>query len=142
MKSSAIGLILLKLFTMKKLLLTSLILISTFVMANAQNTNEHKVLRHVVMFGWKEGTDSAYIKKVVDAFRELPTKIPSIKAFEWGTNNSPEGLNQGLTHCFFLTFTSEADRNAYLVDPAHKAFVSLLKPAPEKVTVLDYWVQQ
>ncbi len=127
---------------MKKLLFTSLILFSTFVMANAQNNNQHQVLRHVVMFGWKEGTDSAYIKKIVDAFKELPGKIPLIKGFEWGTNNSPEGLNQGLTHCFFVTFNSEADRNTYLVDPAHKAFVSLLKPAPEKITVLDYWVQQ
>ncbi|HNP24347.1 MAG TPA: Dabb family protein [Panacibacter sp.] len=127
---------------MKKILLTLLILFSIFIMANAQNNNQQQVLRHVVMFGWKEGTDSAYIGKIVEAFKALPGKIPLIKAFEWGTNNSPEGLNQGLKYCFFVTFTSEADRDAYLVDPAHKAFVALLKPAPEKVTVLDYWAQQ
>ena len=53
-------------------------------MANAQNNNQQQVLRHVVMFGWKEGTDSAYIGKIVEAFKALPGKIPLIKAFEWG----------------------------------------------------------
>lgn len=94
------------------------------------------------MFGWKDGTDTASINKIVAAFRELPSKISEIKSFELGTNNSPEGLNNGLTHCFMATFSSEADRDAYLVHPAHKAFVGLLKPAPDKVTVLDYWVKQ
>ena len=51
------------------------------------------------------------------------------------------GLNQGLTHCFFLTFRSQADRDVYLPHPAHKAFGALLKGHVEKVTVLDYWAQ-
>jgi hypothetical protein len=92
------------------------------------------------MFGWKPGTDQAHIDKVVQAFGTLQSKIPLIKDFEWGVNNSPEKLNQGLTHCFFVTFKSEADRDAYLIHPDHQAFVSLLNPAPDKITVLDYWV--
>ena len=36
-------------------------------------------------------------------------KIDLIKGYEWGTDCSPEGLQQGLTHCFFLTFHSDAD---------------------------------
>ncbi|WP_196827547.1 Dabb family protein [Flavobacterium sp. CG_9.1] len=59
--------------------------------------------------------------------------------YEWGVNNSPENLNNGLTHCFTLTFNSEADRDAYLIHPDHKALVALLNPAPDKVTVVDYW---
>ena len=107
----------------------------------AQQKDKQKLLRHVVLFGWKEGTDSTEIQKIIEAFKKLPSQISQIKTFEWGTNNSPENLNQGLTHCFFVTFASEKDRDAYLVHPAHKAFVDLLKPAPDKVTVLDYWVQ-
>lgn len=110
-------------------------------MTIAQDKSGQRALRHVVMFGWKAGTDSVAIHKIIAAFKELPSKISEIKAFEWGTNNSPEGLNNSLTHCFQLTFHSEADRDKYLVHPAHKAFVSLLKPAPDKVTVLDYWAQ-
>jgi hypothetical protein len=127
---------------MKKIWILALIVISTYTMSIAQQNNPPHVLRHVVMFGWKEGTDTMYINKVIEAFRELPSKIRLVKSFEWGINNSPEKLNQGLSYCFFLTFSSEADRNAYLIDPAHKAFVAMLKPAPEKVTVLDYWTNQ
>ena len=102
---------------------------------------QQKVLRHVVMFGWKNGTNAADINKVIDAFTQLPSKITLIQSFEWGTNNSPENLNQGLTHCFFITFNSEQDRDDYLVHPAHKAFVVLDKPGLEKITVLDYQPQ-
>ena len=35
------------------------------------------------------------IEKVENAFRDLPNHIPEIKDFEWGTNNSPEELEQG-----------------------------------------------
>jgi hypothetical protein len=125
---------------MKKLLLFTLML-GSLTMVHAQQKTQH-MLRHVVMFGWKEGTDKATIDKVVEAFKALPSKIDLIKGFEWGTNNSPEKLNQGLTHCFFLSFTSEKDRDAYLIHPAHKAFVASLVPAPDKVTVVDYWVEK
>ncbi|MEM6364091.1 MAG: Dabb family protein [Planctomycetota bacterium] len=103
---------------------------------------EQKLLRHVVMFGFKESSSEADVQVVVDAFRKLPEQIPEIAAFEYGTNNSPEGLNDGLTHCFFVSFKSEADRAAYLPHPAHKAFVEVLKPHLEKVVVIDYWAAQ
>lgn len=96
-------------------------------------------LRHVVLFKFKEGTSQEDIKKVEDAFSALPLKIPEIKGYEWGTNNSPEGLDKGFTHCFFLTFDSEEDRAIYLPHPDHKAFGAVLGPHLEDVLVLDYW---
>ena len=126
---------------MKKVLLITFITIAIHSMTSAQQNAPQSLLKHVVMFGWKEGTDPAYIDKIVAAFKDLKTKISLIKSFEWGTNSSPEGLNNGLTHCFVATFSSDADRDAYLVHPAHKAFVGLLKPVPDKITVLDYWVK-
>ena len=98
-----------------------------------------KVLRHMVLFKFKDNTSAADIKSVEDAFRLLPGKINLIKGFEWGTNNSPEKLNEGLTHCFFLTFFSEKDRDDYLVHPAHKAFGALVTPFLDKVVVTDFW---
>ncbi|MFV8325659.1 Dabb family protein [Flavobacterium sp. ZS1P14] len=127
---------------MKKLLLLTLILITMYGAVNAQQEKKQQVLRHVVMFGWKEGTDAAYVTKIVTALGNLQYKIPTIKAFEWGTNNSPENLNNGLTHCFVLTFSSESDRDAYLIHPDHKAFVALLNPVPDKITVFDYWASK
>ncbi|RDI56611.1 Dabb family protein [Flavobacterium glaciei] len=126
---------------MKKLLLLTFILISSYTV-NAQQNKQKQLLRHVVMFGWKPVTDAAAIDKVVTAFGSLEHKIKLIKAYEWGINNSPENLNNGLTHCFVLTFKSEADRDAYLIHPDHKAFVAVLSPAPDKVTVVDYWTNK
>ncbi|WP_404309120.1 Dabb family protein [Neorhodopirellula lusitana] len=98
-----------------------------------------RVLRHVVMFGFKESSSAEEVQKVVDAFAALPSKIDAIADLEFGVNNSPEGLNDGLTHCFLVSFASEADRETYLPHPAHKAFVEVLKPHLEKVVVIDYW---
>ncbi|MRI02002.1 Dabb family protein [Kriegella sp. EG-1] len=100
---------------------------------------QDSVLRHVVLFKFKDGTSPENIKKVVDAFSALPSKIPQIVGYEWGVNNSPEGLNKGLTHGFLLTFNSEADRDIYLPHPDHKAFGEILGPHLDDVTVLDYW---
>ncbi|MCA9181727.1 MAG: Dabb family protein, partial [Planctomycetales bacterium] len=47
--------------------------------------------------------------------------------------------SDGFTHCFLLTFKSEADRDSYLPHPAHRAFGAALKPHLEKVLVVDYW---
>lgn len=104
-------------------------------------TMPDSVLRHVVLFGFKETSSPEDVQKVVDAFKALPSQISEIKGFEWGTNSSPEGLNQGLTHAFTLTFHSDADRDAYLPHPAHKEFGSILGPHLAKVTVLDYWTK-
>ena len=101
-----------------------------------------KVLRHVVLFKFKETSSAEDVKKVEDAFRALPSKIKEVKSFEWGKNNSPEGINEGLTHCFLVTFATEKDREAYLPHPAHKAFVEVLKPHLDKVVVVDYWAEK
>ncbi|WP_289644459.1 Dabb family protein [Maribacter aestuarii] len=99
------------------------------------------VLRHVVLFKFKDGTAKEDIKKVEDAFSALPAKIPEIMGYEWGTNNSPEGLDKGFTHSFFLTFKSEEDRAIYLPHPDHKAFGAVLTPYLDDVLVIDYWTR-
>ncbi|WP_162416142.1 Dabb family protein [Cyclobacterium roseum] len=102
---------------------------------------EKALLRHVVLLSFKEDSSPEDIKKVEDAFIALQDKIPQIRDFEWGTNNSPEGLNKGLTHCFLVTFESEEDREIYLPHPDHQAFVEVLSPHMEDVTVIDYWAK-
>jgi hypothetical protein len=127
---------------MKQLLiLIALVGISFSTMAQKTKAPE-KVLRHVVLFKFKDTSTPEDVNKVIAAFKELPSKIKEIKGFEWGTNNSPEKHSQGLTHCFFLTFHSEADRDAYLPHPAHKAFGGIVGPHLDKVTVVDYWTEK
>lgn len=102
---------------------------------------QDSVLRHVVLFKFKDSTTKADVKKIEDAFSALPGKIPQIKGYEWGTNNSPEGLEKGFTHSFFLTFASEEDRAVYLPHPDHKAFGEVLGPHLDDVLVIDYWTK-
>lgn len=116
-----------------------------------KNTENHGVpenisagdslLRHVVLFKFKEGTSPEAREGIEKAFAALPGKIPQIHSYEWGLNNSPEGLNKGFTHCFFLTFRSEKDRAIYLPHPDHKAFGAMLGPHLEDVLVIDYWTK-
>lgn len=98
-----------------------------------------RVLRHVVLFAFKETAPPADIQAVEHAFSALPPKIAEIKGFEWGTDVSVEHLADGYTHCFLVTFASASDRDTYLVHPAHQAFVARLQPHLAKALVLDYW---
>lgn len=101
-----------------------------------------RLLRHVVLFKFKDDTSPEQVQQIEAAFRALPGKINAIHTFEWGTDVSVEGKADGFTHCFFVTFRSEADRDAYLPHPAHREFGSVLRPHLDKVLVLDYWTQE
>ena len=105
----------------------------------AADKKKAKQLRHFVCFKYKAEASKAKIAGVEEAFAALENKITEIKAFEKGTNNSPEGLNKGFKHCYLITFGSEKDRDAYLVHPAHKEFVKVVGPVVEDVFVVDYW---
>src|SRR6185503_203856 len=87
-----------------------------------------KVLRHVVLFAFKESASRQQIGEIEAAFGALPGQIEAIHAFEWGLDVSVENLSQGYSHCFMVTFLSAADRDSYLPHPAHQAFVALLQP--------------
>ncbi len=102
---------------------------------------ETKMLRHVVLFKFKDDATPEQVKQVESAFRKRPSENKEIKSLEWGTNNSTENLNQALSHCLFVSFSSEKDRDAYLPHPAHKAFGDIVKPYIDKVVVVDYWVK-
>lgn len=103
--------------------------------------SSNSVLRHVVLFSFKDDASYDAVDQVVADFAQLPGQIPDIVSYEWGTNVSPEGLNDGFTHCFTLTFASNEDRDAYIVHPAHEAFVKTLGASLARSLVLDYWTR-
>lgn len=103
-------------------------------------TIKERLLRHVVLFKFKKESKEEDINQINEAFNALPAAIPEIKDFEWGLNHSPENFHQDFTHCYLLTFESEADRDSiYAPHPAHQAFVESLGPHVEGVFVVDYW---
>jgi uncharacterized protein YebE (UPF0316 family) len=98
-------------------------------------------LQHVVCFKFKTTATAQDIRQVEEAFQALKQKIPQVVTLEWGTNVSKEKRDKGFTHCFLLSFKSEADRDAYIEHPAHKAFGKLVGPVLDDVFVLDFWAK-
>ena len=101
---------------------------------------ESKPVRHIVVFKYKPTATPAQIAELTEAFKALKGKIPGIKGFEHGVNNSPENLNKGFTHIYLLTFENGAARDTYLPHPAHKEFGALLGKLNilEEPFVVDY----
>jgi hypothetical protein len=94
--------------------------------------------RHVVLLKFKDVATPEQVQALEKGFCELATKIDTITGFEWGPNVSGEGLSDGFTHCFFVTFATKAGLEAYLPHAAHLAFVDTLKPLLDKVCVVDF----
>jgi len=95
-------------------------------------------VRHVVHFKFKKDAEPAAVQKVVDEFAKLKAKISAIESLEGGKDISPEKLSKGFTHCWIVSFKSEADRDVYLTHTDHVAFVNVLKPVLEEALVVDF----
>lgn len=129
-------------FVLLGIALASATIALTTMAADSASGKKGGKLRHVVAFKFKETATPDDIKKVETAFRDLKKKIKEIQDYEWGINNSPEGLNKDCTHGFILTFKNEKDRQTYLDHPDHKEFGKLVGPLLGDVFVIDFFVQE
>jgi lysophospholipase L1-like esterase len=100
-----------------------------------------KLLRHVVLFKFKDEVSDDAVQEVVDAFAALPDKIDTIVDYEAGTDVSVENKADGFTHGFVVSFRNEQGRDTYLPHPAHQEFVKLVGPRLDKVLVFDYYAK-
>ena len=97
------------------------------------------LLRHVVLFSFKEGAPVDAIVKAFDMFAASIAEL--LVSYERGVQSSPENLGKGLTHAFTLTFPSAEQRDAYLPHPKHLKFAEeFVKPHVADVCVFDYEV--
>jgi hypothetical protein len=110
-----------------------------FVAERMLEAVEGKILRHVVLFKFKDDSTPEQVQEVVTAFGALPSKIDTIEDYEWGTDVGVENLAAGFTHCFVVSFRNAAGRDIYLPHPAHEDFKKLVGPRLDKVLVVDYW---
>ncbi|SPJ79148.1 uncharacterized protein FTOL_07539 [Fusarium torulosum] len=103
-------------------------------------------ITHTVLFQFKEDVSNDAIKEICDHFISLKTQCvhptsnkPYIQSLQGGKDNSPEGMQNGLTHGFVSTFNSAEDRDYYVkTDPAHQAFIAKVKDLLEKAVVVDF----
>jgi hypothetical protein len=101
---------------------------------------ENNAVRHVLLIKFSPNFTPEKLDEVLQAFRTLFQKIEGYQSFEYGVNNSPEGLNKGLTHVFNVTFRDVQSRDAYLTHPEHVQFGSWFGGLGviEDIVVVDY----
>jgi hypothetical protein len=95
-------------------------------------------VKHVVLCDFVDDLPAAELASVIADFAALADTVDSVQHLEHGENVSPEGLDDGFTHCFIVTFADAAARDAYLVDPVHLAFVERFKPTLKRILVVDF----
>jgi hypothetical protein len=101
---------------------------------------------HIVLFQFKSNLPAAEVEAACSRFLALketcihPThKGNYILSLKGGKDNSPEGLQNGMTHGFVVDFASVEDRDYYVTkDPTHMAFVKSIEDLVEKATVVDF----
>ncbi|MEB3166559.1 MAG: Dabb family protein [Cyanobacteriota bacterium] len=89
------------------------------------------MVQHVVLFRFRSDLKPGSVEAVFDQLRGFQQSIPGLIAFQGGVYNSPEGLAQGFTHGFTMTFADAGARDAYLPHPQHQAVVETLLPMLE-----------
>ncbi|KAK4173752.1 stress responsive A/B barrel domain-containing protein [Triangularia setosa] len=101
---------------------------------------------HIVLFKFKPNVDAGAVDVACAQILSLKeiclapnSQHTYIKSITGGRDNSPEQLQNGMTHAFVVQFENTDDRNYYVEqDPAHLAFKKKIERLVEKVTVLDY----
>jgi hypothetical protein len=98
-------------------------------------------VKHALFLKFKEGASPQEVKSIEDAISRLAAQCDSVKAFEWGKNNSPEKHDEGFTHCFMFTFDNVDGLKKYATMPAHQAVVAKIMTVAEQGRVLDFWTK-
>lgn len=76
--------------------------------------------KHIVLLRFAPTTARDEIAAIFEALDELQHQIPGIVDITSGPYESAEGLNQGFTHAFIVTFAEVEYRDAYLEHPKHE----------------------
>jgi hypothetical protein len=92
----------------------------------------------MVVVRFKPGTEPGVPERMFAALHRLQRLLPGIEYVRGGPYASPEGLNEGFTHGFLVTFHDAAARDHYLTDPEHEALKADILPAVEQVIAFDF----
>ena len=95
-------------------------------------------VKHYGVFQFKPEVSDDQIKACFESMQAMVGKIPGLLNMIHGPYDSDEGLNDGFTHGFIMTFASPEARNAYLPHPVHEAVKEIVVPCLERVIVFDF----
>ena len=98
-----------------------------------------KKLVHLVLIKFKTKMTVTDLQLVKDEAYSLQ-QIKGVESLRFGTNVSPEGLNQDFTYSLTMKFKTARHRDSiYLPHHIHQKFVKLFVPYTESVLVYDFW---
>jgi hypothetical protein len=95
-------------------------------------------IQHMVLLKFKQQVSPEKITELFNQLAELQQFIPGITYYAGGPYSSPEGLNQGYTHGFLMTFESVAARDAYLPHPEHARVKAALIACVDGAIAFDF----
>lgn len=107
-----------------------------------EKERKDREVKHALFVKFKESATEDEINDAIAALEKLPSQCDTIKAFEWGQNNSPEKHDEGFTHCFMFTFDNVDGLKKYAATPEHKEVVRKVVAVAEKGRVLDFWTKE
>jgi hypothetical protein len=102
-----------------------------------QQVNMSKV-KHIALFKFKPEVSEDQIDGIFEQILDATETIPGVEDYVSGPNNSPEGLNQGYTHGFVMTFVDSAARDGYLTHAEHEKIKQLLAANVDGVLAFDF----
>ncbi|MDZ8056199.1 MAG: Dabb family protein [Aulosira sp. ZfuVER01] len=94
-------------------------------------------IQHMVLFKFKPEVPAEKITGFLKQLQEISKTLPGITYFAGGPYSSSEGLNQGYTHGFLMTFESAAARDAYLPHPLHEEIKAEILPCIDGLIAFD-----
>lgn len=95
-------------------------------------------VKHYGCFEFKTEISEKQIAECFATMAEMVGKIPGMLDFNHGPYDSAEGLNDGFTHGFIMTFESPEARDQYLPHPVHEQVKDFVVPKLERVVVFDF----
>ncbi len=96
-----------------------------------------KKVHHIVLVKFKPAKSHRAVELLV-ALEQLRSILPGFLALSGGPYASPEGLNQGYSHGFLMTFVDAAARDCYLSHPEHEKVKQGFLPDLENVIAFDF----
>lgn len=95
-------------------------------------------VKHFGVFEFQEDISPQQIEKCFAAMHGMVGEIPGLLEMIHGPYDSAEGLNDGFTHGFIMTFESPEARDAYLPHPVHERVKEIVVPCLKRVIVFDF----
>jgi hypothetical protein len=95
-------------------------------------------VKHIVLLKFTGDTTDEQIGGFFKDLAGLQDTIGGLEEFIGGPYESHEGLNQGFTHGFIMTFSDAAARDAYLPHPDHEVVKNRILPHVDQIVAFDF----